>query len=78
LDKKKTWVFGENLRHVKRAGAACAGALHDVKVDHGGGYVGMAEEGGGKTRGSAVVLEDLGTEMPAVGDAPKFEPENGF
>jgi hypothetical protein len=32
LVKNKIWVFGENLRHVKRAGAACAGALHDEKV----------------------------------------------
>ena len=44
-EQGKSGLAGEKmLRHVERAGAACAGALHDVEVDHGGGYVGMAEK----------------------------------
>ena len=41
---RKMKMSGESLRHVERAGSACAGAFHDVEVNHGGGHVGMAEE----------------------------------
>jgi hypothetical protein len=60
LGKNKVWVFGEKFRHVEWDGAACAGVLHDVENNHGGGQTGMAGEGGGKTRAAAVVLGGFG------------------
>lgn len=61
-------AFGENLRHIERAGAARAGAFHDVEVDHGGGDVGVAEE---VLDGAYVdaAFEEVGCERMAQGVA---------
>jgi hypothetical protein len=44
LGKNKKGVFGENFPACREAGAACAGVLHDVENDYGGGQTGMAGE----------------------------------
>jgi hypothetical protein len=44
LGKNKIWLFVKKFPACREAGAACAGVLHDVENDYGGGQTGMAGE----------------------------------
>ena len=63
---------GRGSGHVAGTGDAGPGALHDMEVDHGGGYVGVAE---GRLHGPDVdaALKKVGGEaMSAMAGAPRF------